>query len=151
MSKPFKLVVLDDGEFYLTGISNILRDEGYEVFAILYAEKEDEKKGIDFFTTDATEAAAAIAAFNPNLVLLDHNLNKAGDTGRKVAELSGIPKEKILGISDLGEQQEDYSSAQLTEAKLELTRSFAKRRPEEAKNATTLFLAQVAALLAKQH
>ncbi|MCX6820283.1 MAG: hypothetical protein NT019_03330 [Candidatus Adlerbacteria bacterium] len=149
MPKPAKIVVLDDTYLYLTGITKILRDEGYEVFAILYAEKEDEKKGIDLFTTDAREAATAIVAFKPDMVLLDHNLNSAGATGQKVAELSGVPKKKTLGISDLGRQQEGYCVEQLAVAKLELTEPFAKRRQTEADNAATIFLAQVANLLEK--
>jgi|SRR3989338_8673188 len=123
-----KISVIEDAMIALDNLAETLVHDGHEVQSIHVVDSEDSffqfmgrEEGIIYCGTPK-EIVAAVAAFQPDRVLLDHDL-KMKFTGKDVAEALQLPRERIIGTSTHFDQK--YA------ARIFRLKGMLSRRPEE--------------------
>lgn len=106
-----RIVIVDDYGWIVKHMVDIAEQAGQEVLGVHIGESPNPKyaalDGIDkhLHTTDLDEAAAAIRAFDPDLVFLDHDLGIGEMDGEVLAEKIGLPQEKYVAMSSAYTQE----------------------------------------------
>ncbi len=98
-----KIAIVDDNKEALAALMNALRGDGHEVLAVLVSPRDADQGMVGVPSNPSTGVAKTVAhlrEFNPDQVLLDHDLRLGGcDMGDQVAAQSSIPREKLIGTS----------------------------------------------------
>ena len=85
--KVKRVVIVDDNEDLVAKLSKAAKSTGHEVLDIFV--KHDD---------DLSALAEKIKNFHPNIVFLDHDLNRF-ETGQALAKLIGFPSKMLVGTS----------------------------------------------------
>lgn len=85
--KVRKIVVVDDDKDIVMQMEKVARSAGHEVLSMSVGPNDD-----------LSTLAEKIKGFSPDMVFLDHDLNRF-ETGKNLAEMLSFPLEKLIGTS----------------------------------------------------
>ncbi len=104
-----RIAIVEDMGWVVESMSRIAKEAGHEVLGVCIEEAPDPcfSKPNDnrVFTRDLDEAARMVREFQPDMVLIDHDLGLGQElTGRYFAEKLALPVSKCVGISSEHDQ-----------------------------------------------